>query len=84
MASELLENDWLSPDSNPNPNKTPIFSTVVANTEGLGTIVSPYRAIINDYIQSVFNIDSPKEWQILLIKSLVFSDYASSWQVMCI
>ena len=71
-------------DQNASHVDTPLASTVVDNTEGLGTISHPYRAIINECLLSVFNIETPKDWQILLIQSLVFSDHASNPRVMCI
>ena len=83
LASGLMD-DVVPPDRNVNHVDTPLASTVVDNTEGLGTIFPPYRAIINECLLSVFNIDKPKDWQILLIQALVFSDHASNHRVMCI
>lgn len=41
-------------------------------TEGLVSIFSSHCGIIIECIQSVFNTDLPKEWQIMLNQSLVF------------
>ena len=38
LASELLEEDYMPPDRNASHDNTPLVSTVVDNTEGLGTI----------------------------------------------
>ena len=83
LASELLDDDGPA-DHSTDPVETPHVSTSVDNTEGLGTIFPPYRDIINECLLSVFNIDKPKDWQILLIQALVFSDKASNRRVMCI
>ena len=79
----MLEDDAPA-DHNTDHVETPHVSTFVDNTEGLGTIFPPYRDIINECLLSVFNIDKPKDWQILLIQALVFSDKASNRRVMCI
>ena len=62
------------------------FVTAVTDSllEGFGTIFPPYRAIIVECIQSVFKIDAPTDWQILLIQSLVFPYFDSPRRIMCI
>lgn len=54
----------------------PVLYTVTdALTEGFGSIFPSYREIIIECIQSVFKIDTPTDWQVLLIQSLVFPDF---------
>ena len=80
LAAELLLCNSIAKTNNEKSNEPLIDST----TEGLGTIFAPYRNIIYDCIRSVFNINTPKEWQTLLIQSLVFSDHATTDRIMCI
>ena len=81
LAGGLLDNN----DSTEHPNHdvassiipindpdSPIYVVKDALVEGLGTIFPPYRSTIIDCIQSVFKIDAPTEWQILLVQALVF------------
>ena len=70
LATELLHSNSIA-KTNPHCSSTnneqsnePLIDTT---TEGLGTIFAPYRKIIHDCIRSVFNINTPKEWQTLLI-----------------
>ena len=46
-------------------------------SECLGSIYPPYGSIITDCIANVFGITTPKDWQLLLIQSIVFNTNAN-------
>ena len=86
LAGEELDTVETSNASNSCDNNTmPTLHTVTDSLiEGFGSIFPPYREIIIECIQSVFKIDSPTDWQILLIQSLVFPYFDSPRRIMCI
>ena len=93
LAGELLEDNHSTEHPNHdvatsiiavNDPESPSYVVNDALVEGLGNIFPPYRNIIIDCVQSVFRIESPTEWQILLIQALVFPKNAANHRIVCI
>ena len=58
--------------------------STTCTSEGLGSIHQPYGSIITDCITNVFGITTPKDWQLLLIQSIVFNTNANKLRALCI
>ena len=62
---------------------TPAISTN-STSEGLGSLHPPFAKIITNCINDVFNIPSPKDWQLLLIQAIVFNKNSNNLRALCI
>ena len=58
--------------------------STTCTSEVLGSIHPPYGSIIADCITNIIGITNPKDWQLLLIQSVLFNTNTNKLRALCI